>query len=280
MTASDFNQTVNVTDHANAFVAQKQKFYSTYYGEDFIEVSVVPESDLAPCLEERFVPPAGAWPQADEKLRNLGGLLITGQRGIGRRTAALRLLSGIRAGAPIHELVPTWKRPNTAILPALNGIRCLLDMSEPTEKPPSDDFGGKLLDWARANGLFLVVIVTDEVGVHPWPDSVRDAVVVLRSPDARELAVRELRLTADEARTEILDDPSFTSIWRSSPKAEDARRLAELVAERPYRSAEEIADEYQGWRHIADRIWLSERFTQPLAVTDRDQVLSAAWAAR
>jgi hypothetical protein len=251
MTASAHEHAVNVLDHAVAYVAQTQVFN---YGEDFVEVSLVPDADLAACAEGRFVPPDGEWPGADGKLGQFGALIVTGERGIGRRTAALRLLSGISADGPIYELVPTWKRPSTSILPPLPRARCLLDMSEPTERPPSADFGKKLLDWARERDLVLVVIATDETGAHRWADSAGNAAIGLRSPDARELAAHELRLTAaGEARTAILDDPSFTNIWLSAPKAADTRRLVELIAEEPFRSPEQITDEYQGWRQWIER---------------------------
>lgn len=250
MTVSDFTQAVHVMDHATAFVGHTQVFY---YGEDFVEVSVVPEADLAACAESRFVPPGGQWLDAVSKLGYLGALIVTGERGTGRRTAALRLLSGIRADGPIYELAPTWNRPSTRVLPTPPGGRCLLDMSEPTEKPPSADFGKKLLDWAREEGICLVVIAADEAGASRWAQSAGDAAVRLRSPDARELAVRELGLTAaGELRTAILDHPAFAEIWLSAPKAADARRLVELIIEEPFRSPEQIADEYRGWRNWID----------------------------
>jgi hypothetical protein len=260
VTVPELSQDVHVTGHGTAFVAHTQVFY---YGEDFVEVSVVPEADLAPCAEGRFVPPGGEWPGAAGKLGHFGALIVMGERGIGRRTAALRLLSGISTDGPLYELVPTWKRPNTSILPPPPGARCLLDMSEPTERPPSADFGRRLLDWAREKDLVLVVIATDETGADRWAGSAGNAAIRLRSPDARELAARELRLTAaGEARIAILDEPSFTNIWLSAPKAADTRRLVELIVEEPFRSPEQITDEYQGWRQWIDKT-LSEKNIGP-----------------
>jgi hypothetical protein len=250
VTAPGLSQTINLTDHATVIVGHTQVFN---YGEDLVEVSVVPEADLAACAEGRFVPPGGQWEGASGKLGYFGTLIVTGERGTGRRTAALRLLSGINADDPIYELVPTWKRPSTSILPPPPGARCLLDMSEPTERPPSADFGKKLLNWAREKDLVLVVIATDETGADRWADSAENAVIRLRSPEARELAARELGLTAaGELRTAVLDHPAFADIWLSAPKAADARRLVELIIEEPFRSPEQIADEYRGWRNWID----------------------------
>jgi hypothetical protein len=260
VTVPEFSQAVDVTGQGTAFVAHTQVFY---YGEDFVEVSVVPEADLAPCAEERFVEPGGQWPGAVGKLGHFGTLVVTGERGIGRRTAALRLLSGISADGPIYELVPTWRRPSTSILPSPPGARCLLDMSEPTERPPSEDFGKKLLDWAREKGLALAVVATDEASADGWADRLGDAAIRLQSPDARALAARELGLTAaGEARTAILDDPAFANIWQSTPKAADTRRLVELIVEEPFRSPEQITGEYQGWRQWIEKT-LSEKKIGP-----------------
>jgi len=86
-------------------------------------------------------------------------------------------------------------------------------------------------------------------------------VVRLQSPNARELAARELRASgAGELRTAILDNPAFENIWKSAPKAEDARRLAWLIFEGIDRSPEEIADEYQGWREWIDKTLPDKRF--------------------
>ncbi len=258
MTASAYERTVNVRDHAVAYVAQTQVFN---YGEDFVEVSLVSDADLAACAEGRFVPPGGQWQDAAGKLGTFGALIVTGERGSGRRTAALRLLNGVSADGPIYEFAPTWKRPGVNVLPISPSARCLLDMSEPAIEPAPTDFGMKLLDWAKENGICLVVTATDETGVSRWVGSAGSAVVRLRSPNAHALAARELRASgAGELRTAIVDNPAFENIWKSAPKAEDARRLARLIFEGTDRSPEEIADEYQGWREWLDKTLPDKNF--------------------
>jgi len=104
MTASAYERTVNVRDHAVAYVAQTQVFN---YGEDFVEVSLVSDADLAACAEGRFVPPGGQWQDAAGKLGTFGALIVTGERGSGRRTAALRLLNGVSPYGPPYDFAPT-----------------------------------------------------------------------------------------------------------------------------------------------------------------------------
>jgi hypothetical protein len=123
-------------------------------------------------------------------------------------------------------------------------------MSEPTEKPPPADFGKRLLARAGEKNLWLVVIASDEAGADAWTASAGDAAVRLRSPQARELALRELGLTpARELSAAFLHDRAFEGIWKSNPKAVDTRRLVELITREPFRSPEEIAKEYQGWHN-------------------------------
>jgi hypothetical protein len=247
VTVPDRSQTnVTLEDRATGYFAHIQVFNN---GQGLVEVSEVPQADLEACAEGRFVPPGGEWQGAAGKLGFFRALILTGGIGSGRRTAALRLLNGMGAGDPIYEIAPTWDQPSTSVLPPLTGARCLLDMSDPTEKPPSADFGKKLLDWANEKKLVLVVMAADETGADRWALSAGSATVPLQSPDARQLAERELGLTAaGEQRPGILDDREFADIWPSAPKAAAVRHLVKLIAEEPFRSPEQIAKEYRGWR--------------------------------
>jgi hypothetical protein len=246
--------TVSVQDYAVAFVGETQVFY---LGDDFVEMAPVPMTDLAACADGRFVPPGGQWDGAAHKLQTFGALIVTGERGTGRRTAALRLLTGAGIPGPLYELTPTWRRPRLQALQPLAapGTRFLLDMSEPTAEPALADFGGRLVHWARENGVCLAVIATDDAGVRRWAGSAGGAEIRLLSPDAHTLAERELRTAgAGELRAGILQDPVFSDIWKSAPKAEDACRLARLIIEGTDRSPEAIADEYRGWRKWIDEV--------------------------
>jgi hypothetical protein len=254
---------IHVDDGAVAFIAETQVFYN---GEDFVEVSAISDADLRACAAGRFVTPRGQWHDADRKLGAFGGLIVIGERGSGRRTAALRLLNQVSVDGPIYELVPTWKRPGIRVLPDPPGRRCLLDMSEPTIEPASSDFGKRLLDWAREKEIRLVVIAADETRAQRWAESAGGADIRLGSPDARALVDRELRMSsAGESQIAVLDHPAFASIWESEPKVEDALRLVQLILARDDRTPEDIASEYQGWRKwIEDTLSPKELGTRTL----------------
>ena len=120
-------------------------------------------------------------------------------------------------------------------------------------EPAPADFGKKLLDWAREKGIRLVVIAADETGASRWAGSAGNAVVRLRSPDARELAAASSARRAPGNCGPRSSTAPRSRHLESAPKAEDARRLARLIIEGTDRSPEEIADEYQGWREWIDK---------------------------
>jgi hypothetical protein len=242
---------INLSGPGPAFIGGTQIFN---YGDDFIELGSVWEDDLAPCAPDRFVPPGGQWAAAFSKLEAFKAVIIRGERGSGRRTAALRLLTDIRSTGPLYELTPTWKRPWIKMLPpASPGARYLLDMSEPTTESARADFARDLRTWAREGHAYLVVITTDEEGSQRWAGTAGDAVVHLRSPYARALAESELRAAGAGDRITVLSDPALTGILDSTPKAEDVCRLARLVIEGTGREPQEIADQYRNWRDWIDK---------------------------
>jgi hypothetical protein len=242
---------INLMGPGPAFIGGTLIFY---YGDDFVEVSTIPDGDLAACAPDRFVPPGGQWDAALGKLETFSAVIVRGEPGSGRRTAALRLLADIRPAGPLYELTPMWKRPSIKVLqPASPGARYLLDMSEPTAEPARADFGSGLRAWARESHAYLVVTTTDEAGGRRWAGSAGDAVVQLRSPRARALAESELRTAGAEERITVLSDPAIMGILDSAPKAEDVCRLARLVIEGIGRAPQEIADEYRNWRDWIDK---------------------------
>lgn len=251
--------TLHVQDHAVAYVAGTQIFNNS--DDDLVEKAPIPAMDLVPCADGRFVPPGGQWADAPGKLREHGSLIITGERGTGRRTAALRLLSRAHESGLIYELTPQWKNPRIQTLRPLAepGACYLLDMSDPTDASASDDFGKRLIDWARQNTIYLVVIAADDTGARRWAGSAGSAEVHILSPNARDLAARELH-AAGLWDLGILGDEAFTGIWESEPKVDDTRRLVRLIVDGRDRSPKDIADEYQGWKE-----WLDKELPKDLA---------------
>jgi hypothetical protein len=124
----------------------------------------------------------------------------------------------------------------------------VLDLTEPTEGAAESEFGTRLLISAQQSAIYLVVITTDETWAGRWTEGARAAEVRFKSPDARQLIEHQLRATGLQHRLPLLTADDFAEIWKSSPKAEDARRLALLIADPADRSADQIAAEYGDWR--------------------------------
>ncbi|MGW5159949.1 hypothetical protein ACWEPN_31105 [Nonomuraea wenchangensis] len=230
------------------FAAASQAFH--YHSGDHVEPVPVPDEDLAACAEGRFVPPTTRWRDAQEKLAAHGIVVLVAPAGSGRRTAALRLLSHMYGRPHLYDLEAAWQRPNVKCLQNIPAGGCLLDMSEPAEKLPKKGFGVALVQWAaerRRQGSRLVVITTESTWSGPWADEASEVVVPLGSPDARTLVTRELAVRNAVDRSDLLDDHRFQPIWESMPKAEDARRLAELIAASADADPQSIVDEYSGW---------------------------------
>jgi hypothetical protein len=239
------------------YIAYNQTFN---LGEELVELGPVPAGDLEPCAPGRFANPTGEWNDAAGKLQEHHAVILRGQPGSGRRTAALWLLLDLCAPGRLHDLTPVWDQPRVSLLPPMQPEHgYVLDMTEPTEKLPENEFGTRLLDRAQRNAAYLVVISTDEAWSGRWTGSVRDAEIRFESPVARQLIACQLRAVDAENRLPLLNAEHFAEIWKSRPKAEDARRLAQLIADPANRSAEQIAAEYGDWRD-----WISQSLPSEL----------------
>lgn len=56
---------ISITGSGSAFIANQQYFYP---GDEFVKPSPVPQGDLAPCADGRFVEPGGEWANAVRSL--------------------------------------------------------------------------------------------------------------------------------------------------------------------------------------------------------------------
>ncbi|MEV7968267.1 hypothetical protein AB0O34_20125 [Sphaerisporangium sp. NPDC088356] len=249
---------VSVSDRATAFVAGVQHFNN--YGEELVEVRVIADDELAPCGNDRFVAPEGEdWDRFGLLLRTHRIVVLLGDAGTGRHTAALWQLLGCSPREALHELEPTWSRPQRRLLPpAEAGHGYVLDLFNATEEP-AEDFGKGLLSWVRESEAFLVVLVTGRVWAGPWTQPLKHLLVSLPSPDARDLIERQLDTLSLDDRVHLLDEEPLAKIFGSAPRAEDAARLAEIIRKSTILKVEDIADEYSGWKG-----WLEEKFPKPL----------------
>ncbi|MET8989367.1 hypothetical protein ABZW49_28290 [Nonomuraea wenchangensis] len=249
---------VSVSDTATAFVAGVQHFNN--YGEELVEVRAITDDELAVCGDDRFAAPdSEEWDRFGPTLREHHVVVLLGDTGTGRHTAALRQLLDRSPRKALHELEPTWSRPQRRLLPPSEaGHGYVLDLSNATEEP-AEEFGKGLLSWARESEAFLVVLVTGRVWAGPWTQHLKHLLVPLSSPDARNLVERQLDAFGLDDRAHLLDEEPLAKIFGSSPRAEDAARLAEIIRTCTNLKAKDIADEYSGWEG-----WLEKEFPGPL----------------
>jgi hypothetical protein len=134
-------------------------------------------------------------------------------------------------------------------------------MSDETSSGGSEEFGRQLFSWAQGGDAFLVVITTKAIWSGRWTADARSFTLSLESPDARQLVRQELKIKGLNSRIAILEDASFTQIWNSSPKAEDARRLADIIAQSADLDISNILGEYGDWRS-----WIDEALPGELSI--------------
>ncbi|MBB6174843.1 hypothetical protein HNR23_004903 [Nocardiopsis mwathae] len=248
--------TLDVDNHGpgTVFAAESQVFYN---GDEFIEIRPVSADEFQACEETRFVPPTGEWDETARKLSENRLLVLLGDLGSGRRTAALQRLRGLCETSRIYELEPVWSRPRDQLLPPVTrGNGYLLDMSEPTPHQPRSEFCKQLLHWVQKQEIYLIVTTTPEVwGDDRWAAGAEGTVARLGSPDARLLVERELRAIGMASRVAILSDSAFEPIWKSKPKAEGACRLAKIITKKAPDTdlPTDIANEYLDWREWIDK---------------------------
>lgn len=228
------------------------------YGGDHVVVSQVSSAELRMGDNDHFVEPQEEhrknWAAAQQALRIHGVVVLVGLRGTGRHTAAVRLLRTVVAGDladKVYDLEAEWDTPRIDCLKDAPVPRGILDMSEPTSESAEPSFGQKLAELGQNavhEGRYLVVLSTPEVWQGNWTRGSEPFTFPYFSPDAKELVRRELASRGLGSRLGILDDKRFDEVWTSNPKAEDAVRLAELIARSPEGEYDDVLDEYSEWR--------------------------------
>ncbi|QDN83297.1 hypothetical protein FNV64_02050 [Streptomyces sp. S1A1-7] len=183
-------------------------------------------------------------------------LVILGEKGTGRRTAALRVLQ--KAGVPrrqIRWLLPDWDRPRTEQLPHTEGHGFVLDLTD-FPSPPEDFYTG-LADYQKAAeeaGATLIILAAPdawEPGVQATVPSVR-----LARPAARKIAEAHLQyLKAD--RLDWLSSTPLDGLLAEEAQPADAARLARLVAGAETDERNALAEEFKDWEEYLKK-WFED----------------------
>ncbi|MER5392190.1 hypothetical protein [Saccharopolyspora sp. NPDC002686] len=248
-------------------------------------------------LQQEFVETPD-YPAIRDRFLNDHVVVLSAQRGTGRRTAAVNLLTAAdsqarREGVSIREfrrLRPSWLRPQVELLPQVPRYGYLLDLSDSVDKidpvgeddaRPSSQFGASLVEHvATLQRLesFLVVLVTPKVWER-CETSAQSITVVWQAPFAADIAKVALRdrFQRDD-RIEWLAEPPFsTTLAESSLSPTNAVRLASAISRAENSkdgkvSAQQVAiDEFRNWsEHL--RTW----FRKHTDIYDRAILIAAA----
>lgn len=230
---------------------------NNYWKSDFVRQITVPEGDFKACSDQRYVRPRKA-DQLEDAARNLvrhGVVVLNASPGTGRRTTALRLLRTLLSDhqpLALFDLEPEWSKPRVEWLPKAAGQGYVLDLSEFPEGEPDDRFGRDLANYGadgQQKGWFLVVLASPQHWKGSWSEPTSDFTVNLSSPDAKPLVERELQERSLFDRVELLNQPAFAQIWQSNPSAQEARRLARIIADSDPEGLQKIVDEFKGWHN-------------------------------
>ncbi|MFF3068150.1 hypothetical protein ACFVSN_26660 [Kitasatospora sp. NPDC057904] len=181
-------------------------------------------------LSRRFIPPPG-YGEAAKRLEGAGtAVLVSGNPGNGRRTAAVVLLH--RAGGkddPFREVALDDRRDEPAALSA--GERVLIDLSGMSEQELGDAHNLVRSYWAmieRCGGRLAVAAARDHE--HRVQSDLRQLLVPIGRPDGSAVLARHLHFEHIEMPSLELQSSSLGEVLASSPMRE-LNRLSELMVE-------------------------------------------------
>jgi len=223
------------------------------FGEEPARIIDVPQGDLRPCAEGRFTPPTGEWDSAARALDEHHLVVLRGQAGSGRRTAALRLLSDVHSLERLHYLIPDWQQPKiTQIIDLKPGHGYVLDMTDPAEIPPKPDFGERLLAQVQASQSDLVIITTPQAWSASWTAGTDTVTIDVGSPSAIDLVASELIARSARHLLSVLTNGELKSIWATNPTAKNSVRLASIIIRLGDSDPRNIIGEYTQWQDWID----------------------------
>ncbi|MFB7575723.1 hypothetical protein [Streptomyces sp. NPDC056165] len=237
------------------------------------------ELDLA---EHSFVDPpgpqgSGQVAQAVSMLSRPYGkshvLVLCGEAGTGRRTAALHALR--KAGVPrkqISWLVLDWDQPRTEQIPHAERRACILDLTD--YRDLSEDFYTGLADYqkqAQAADAVLVILA-DPNGWNPKALATVPTVHLAR-PSAAKVAEAHLRHLA-AGRVDWLTHDPLNDLLAPEAPASDGARLARLIAEAKDDDQSAVGKQFTDWqKHL--ETWF-ERHSAPGDLQERALLIAAA----
>ncbi|MEV8597613.1 hypothetical protein [Streptomyces sp. NPDC052012] len=201
-------------------------------------------------------------------------LVLCGETGTGRRTAALRVLRD--AGVPrehILWLVLDWDQPRTEQLPHFKGHGFVLDLTTDRRILPEDFYTG-LADYqkkAETDAAFLIILA-DPNTWRPGALATVPTVHMVRPP-APQVAEAHLRHFAASRLDWLTSDPLDALLTPATPVS-DAARLARLVAHAKENDRDAVKQEFTDWREHLGR-WF-EKHSAPEDLPERALLVAAA----
>ncbi|SHN34415.1 hypothetical protein [Actinacidiphila paucisporea] len=244
--------------------------------------SVSVDDDELDLVEHAFVDPRGPQGsgQVAQAVSMLGRpygkghvLVLCGEAGTGRRTAALHALR--KAGVPrkqIDWLILDWEEPRTEQIPHAQGRACILDLTG--YRALQEDFYTGLAHYqkqAHASDAFLVILADP----NSWnPNALATVPTVhLARPSAAQVAEAHLRYLAADRVDWLTRDPLNDLLAPEAP-ASDGARLARLVAEAEDDGRFEVGKQFTDWqKHL--ETWFEEH-AAPADLQERALLIAAA----
>jgi hypothetical protein len=227
-------------------------------------------------------------------------LVITGDQHIGKRSAALRLLSRTDPGTdvagmhdlPVRELVADWEAPDAGMLPRRIPGAYLLDLGEVTANQFPAHFGHDLVSYIEDESRVRLVVTMTRDAWERCGAEAGDVEAPLTPPSAKRVVLSHLGSVAGD-RAGWARHHTLEALMTDRTLPRDAVRLAAAIGHAPEASAtsadgnvpaeqsggpsdaavSHVVDEYRAWR-----TFLRDFFSTSSAkeVEDRALLISAA----
>ncbi|MGW3993199.1 hypothetical protein ACWEF6_06895 [Amycolatopsis sp. NPDC004772] len=283
---------------AGSSVTQVGRDLVNYYGKVLRNISL--DTSLN-SIRECFAPVDPAqWGRLVSVWRAGRLTVITGRPHVGKRSAALRLLSQVEAGTdiadlhdlPVRELVADWEAPDSGMLPRQVPGAYLLDLGEVAADQFPARFGRDLASYIDDESrVRLVVTMTREAWERCGAEA-GDVEAPLTAPIAKQVVLSHLRRVAGD-RVSWAGHRTLEELITDQTLPRDAVRLAAAIGHAPEELAasadddvpaeqsggpsdaavSHVVDEYRAWRTFLRGFFGSNAGN---TVEDRALLISAA----